>query len=240
MKIHPKALIVDGDPGIGRMLRVVLESERYRVLWRRTGLEGIALGVKWRPDVFILELDLPDGDGFAVLHSLREWSDAQVIILSRRTSTAEKVRALDAGANDYMVKPFATEELTARLRALMRSELPTDDGPLLVIGSLKIDLATHKSTANGCSLQLTATEEAILHILARHAGKIVPWQHLVRAIWGTDTNTKILDLRVHISRLRRKLEMRGANDPIRVQGTGGYTLSIASDRECATLNPAMP
>jgi two-component system, OmpR family, KDP operon response regulator KdpE len=215
------------------MLRVVLEGERYKVLWSRRGRDGIAEGVKWRPEVFILELDLPDMDGFAVLHTVRESSDAPVLILSGRTGTADKVRALDSGANDYMVKPFAPEELAARLRVLLRSELPTDDGPVFISGGLTIDMATREVAVNGCSLVLSATEGAVLHILARHAGKIVPWRRLVRSIWGTDTAAKVHDLQVHISRLRRKLEMRGATGLIRGQSAVGFTLSFAPDDGCA-------
>jgi two-component system KDP operon response regulator KdpE len=176
-------------------------------------------------------------DGFAVLHAIREWSDAPVLILSGRTSTADKVRALDAGANDYVVKPFAPEELAARLRVLLRSEPPTDDGPSFVNGAMKIDMATREVTVNGRLLGLSATEEAVLHILARHAGKIVPWRRLVRAIWGTDTGTKIHDLKVHISRLRRKLEMRGAAGLIKGQSAVGYTLSLAPYDACAVTYP---
>jgi two-component system, OmpR family, KDP operon response regulator KdpE len=233
-------MVMDGDPGIGRMLRVFLGSERYRVRWCRGGAEGLAEGVRWRPEVFILELELPDADGFAVLRSLREWSEAPVLILSGRTGTADKVRALDAGANDYLEKPFAPEELAARLRVLLRDELPTDDGPVLVSGALRIDMATREVTVNGSPLGLSATEEAVLHILARHAGRIVPWRRLVRAIWGTDAAPKIHDLQVHISRLRRKLETRGATDLIRGRIAVGYTLFLAPVGEFAVPDPALP
>jgi two-component system KDP operon response regulator KdpE len=233
-------LIVDGDPGIGRMLRVLLEGEKYRVLWSRRGMDALVEGVRWRPDLFILELDLPDEDGFAVLRALREWSEAPVMILSWRTGTTDKVRALDAGANDYLVKPFAPEELAARLRVLLRSELPTDDGPLLVSGALRIDMATRRVTVNGRELELAATEEVILHILARHAGRIVPWRRLVRAVWGTDAGRKIHDLKVHIARLRRKLQTRGAAGLIRGRSAVGYTLSLSPDPGSAALNPALP
>jgi two-component system KDP operon response regulator KdpE len=219
------------------MLRVVLESERFRVLWSRKGRDGLAEGVRWRPEVVIMELDLPDMDGFAVLQAIREWSEAPILILSGRTSTADKVRALDAGANDYMVKPFAPEELAARLRVLLRSELPTDDGPAFVNGAIRIDMATREVTVNGRSLGLSATEEAVLHILARHAGKIVPWRRLVRTIWGTDTGSKIRDLKVHISRLRRKLETRGSTGLIKAHSGVGYTLSLAPDHEGTVAYP---
>ena len=217
------------------MLRAMLEGERYKVLWSRKGESGLTQAVECRPDVIILELDLPDGDGFAVLAALREWNEAPVLILSGRAGVADKVRAFDAGANDYMVKPFAPEELAARLRVLQRSELPTSDGPLLVSGALRIDMATREVTMNGCSLEFTATEEAILFILARHAGKLVPCQRLIRAIWGTAAVTKISELHVYIARLRRKLDEHGGDNLIRGDGSEGYGLSLAADNESAPL-----
>lgn len=230
---------MDHDPGIGRLLRVLLEAERYRVLWRRSGADGLAEGVRSRPEAFILELDLPDGDGLAVLRALREWSGAPVLILSGRAGTQDKVRALDAGANDYMVKPFAPEELVARLRVLLRCEPPTDDGPLLVSGALRIDMATRRITVNGRPLKLAATEEAILHILARHAGKIVPCKRLVRAIWGGDSGARIHELQVFVARLRRKLEMRGGDNLIRGVGQMGYTLPLGHDSDQVLLNSGL-
>lgn len=239
LKPHPKVLIVDDDPAIGRMLRVILESERYRVLWSRSGADGLAQGVESRPDVIILELDLPDGDGFAVLDALREWNGAPVLMLSNRADVADIVRALDSGANDYMVKPFAPEELAARLRVLLRSEPPTSDGPLLVNGPLRIDMATREMTMNGCRLELTATEEAVLYILAHHAGKLVPRGRLVRAVWGTNDANKVHDLQVHIARLRRKLEEHGGNNLIRGEGSVGYSLSLAANHECTDLKTVL-
>jgi two-component system KDP operon response regulator KdpE len=147
----------------------------------------------------------------------------------------DKVRALDAGANDYVAKPFAPAELAARLRVLQRCEPPTDGGPLVVSGTLQIDLATRAATVSGHPLKLTATEEAVLFILARHAGKLVPQQHLTRVIWGTDAADKIVELRVYIARLRRKLEEHGGNNLIRGEGTVGYGLAFAPDQECAAL-----
>jgi two-component system, OmpR family, KDP operon response regulator KdpE len=220
---------MDDDPAIGRLLRVLLEGERYKVLWRRSGAEGLAEGVESRPDVFILELDLPDGDGLEVLRALRQWSDAPVMILSARAAVQDVVRALDAGANDFMVKPFAPEELAARLRVLLRSEPPACDGPLLVSGALRIDMASREMTVNGIPLMLTATEEAVMLILARHAGKIVPRGHLVNAVWGAPEPRKVHDLQVHVARLRRKLEESGANNLIQDAEGIGYTLAPAAD-----------
>jgi len=235
LKPHPKVLIIDDDPAIGRLLRVLLESERYKVVWSRNGASGLTQAVEGRPDVIILELDLPDGDGFTILDALREWNQAPVLILSGRARIADKVRALDAGANDYIVKPFAPEELAARLRVLQRDEPPQSDGPLLLTGALKIDMATREATVSGCSLDLTATEEAVLYMLARHAGKLVPRGRLIRAIWGTDSANKLRDLHVHIARLRRKLEKCGGNNLIRGDGSAGYSLALVADHECAVF-----
>ena len=221
------------------MLRVLLEGERYKVLWSRTGEDGLAQALEARPDVVILELDLPDGDGFAVLDALREWSAEPVLILSGRVGVADKVRALDAGANDYLVKPFSPEELTARLRVLLRCELPTNDGPFLVNGPLKIDMATHKVTVNDRAPELTATEEAVLYVLARHVGRFIPRRRLIRSIWGVDAADKIHHLQVHIGQLRRKLEDCGGPHLIRGEGGLGYSLVLVPDPICTDPQTAV-
>ena len=231
MKPHPKALIVDDDPAIGRMLRILLEGERYKVWWSRNRESGLTQAVEIRPDVILLELDLPDGDGFAVLDGLREWNEAPVLIISGRAGVADKVRALDSGANDYLVKPFAPEELAARLRVLQRSEFTPGDGPLLISGPLRIDLDTREVTVNGLPLTLTATEEALLYILARHAGKIVPYPRLLRAIWGTEATHKLNTLFVHIAHLRRKLEELGGKNLIQGEGSAGYCLALTAESD---------
>jgi two-component system KDP operon response regulator KdpE len=235
LKPHPKVLIVDGDPATGRMLRVLLEAGRCRVLWTRDLAEGLAETVEKRPDVIVLELDLPDCDGFEALDALREWTDAPVLMLSGRASIADRIRALDAGANDFVTKPFAPEELAARLRVLLRSGPPESEGPLWVSGALRIDMATREMTANGFPLGLTETEEAVLYILARHAGKVVPHERIIRAVWGASSPGKIHDLQVHVARLRRKLEERGAHKMIRGQGGVGYSLALSAEHEYAAL-----
>jgi two-component system KDP operon response regulator KdpE len=227
LKPHPRILVVDGDPAMGRMLRVFLDAGRYRVIWARSLAEGLEETMDKRPDAIILEFDLPDGDGLGALAALREWSNAPVLMLSERATISDKIRALDAGANDFMVKPFAPEELAARLRVLLRSEPAEGDGPLMVSGPLRIDMATREMTANGYPLGLTATEGAVLYILARHAGKVVPSERIVRAVWGTGAARKLHDLQVHISRLRRKLGEHGAPRLIRGQGAMGYSLALA-------------
>lgn len=231
LKPHPKVLIVDDDPATGRMLRVVLESKRYRVLWSRNRSEALKEAVEQRPDVIVLELDLPDGDGILFLEALREWNEAPVIILTGRTGISDKVRALDAGANDYLVKPFAPEELAARLRVLLRYETLTGDGPVLVSGNLEINMATRRMTMNGTALDLTATEEALLYILARHVGKLVPRRRLIRAIWGIYSARKTHDLQVHIAHLRRKFEEHGGGNLIGGDGNVGYRLSMLFSKD---------
>ena len=213
------------------MLRIFLEGERYKVLWSRTGESGLRKAAENRPDIIILEIDLPDGDGFAVLGALREWSEAPVLILSERVGVAEKVRALDSGANDFLAKPFAPEELAARLRVLQRCETPNSDVSLLVTGTLKIDMATRQATVDGHPLTLTAIEEAVFFILARHAGRLVPWPRLLSAIWGTDAASKIGELRVYIAQLRRKLEEHGGSGLILGDGQVGYSLALSAEHE---------
>ena len=239
MKPHPKVLIVDGDPATGRMLRMVLEAGRFRVFWSRSIAEGLAETLERHPDAIVLELNLPDGDGFGALEAFREWTNAPVLILTGRAGIADKIRALDAGANDYLVKPFAPEELAARLRVLLRDEPPASDGPLLVSGALRIDMATREMTSNGIPLGLTATEEAVLYILARHAGKVVPHERIIRAVWGVSSAGKIHDLQVHIARLRRKLEERGAHRLIRGEGGMGYSLALSSEHEYTAIKTVM-
>ena len=232
LKPHPKVLIVDDDPGIGRLLRIFLKGERYKVLWSRNGGSALTQAVESRPDVIILELDLPDGDGFAVLEGLRDWNETPVLILSGRAGVADKVRALDSGANDFLAKPFAPEELAARLRVLQRCETPTSDVSLLVSGALKTDMSTRQVTVNGHRLALTATEEAAFYILARHTGRLVPRPRLIRAIWGTDAASKNAELHVYIAQLRRKLEKHGGFNLIRGDGSVGYSLALSTDHEC--------
>jgi two-component system KDP operon response regulator KdpE len=225
MKTRSKVVVLDGDPGIGRMLGIVLRGEGYRVKWCRTGAEGLMLCAGWRPSVLILELDLPDGPGLSVLKDLRYWSEAPVLILSERKSSADKVAALDAGANDYLVKPFDSAELAARLRVFLRQAGAVNDSPFVAVGPLRIEMETHKVVVDGLSLKLPAIEDVILNILARHIGQVVPWRRLARTIWGEAGPTNIRTLRVHVSSLRRKLESKGAYDLINGRSSVGYSLS---------------
>jgi two-component system KDP operon response regulator KdpE len=218
-------LLIDNDKAIGRMLDILLRGEHYRITWALSGRDGLALASANRPDLIILELSLPDIDGFALLQSLREWVAVPMMILSVRGAVEDKVRALNGGANDYMTKPFAGEELLARLRVLQRSEPVMTDPPILIAGPVRVDMATHNVTIDGEAVVLTATEDAIFYLLARHVGRCVSCAHLVGAVWGADLPEKIDELREYIWRLRRKFQMKGAENLIRSHGRTGYMLA---------------
>jgi two-component system KDP operon response regulator KdpE len=225
LKPRPTALIVDGELAVRRLVRRVLEQERYKVVEAESGRGGLETAVGQRPDVIILELDLPDIGGLVFLRRLREWSSKPVLILSERSEASDKVDALDCGADDYLTKPFDADELLARLRVLQRSLPGIPDGPLLVEGDLRVNLATHEVTIKGVKLDFTPTEEALFYVLARHAGKTVTCKHLVRCIWGTDQDDKIQDARVYVGHLRKKLGAYG-EILIKTEDSVGYRLLL--------------
>jgi two-component system, OmpR family, KDP operon response regulator KdpE len=231
MKLHPTALIIDGELAVRRLVRILLEEERYKVIGVETGRKGLEAAVEQQPDVIVLELDLPDTDGLIVLRRIREWSQKPVLILSERTSAADKVSAFDCGADDYVTKPFDNVELLARLRVIQRRWPGVPDSPLLIEGDLIVNLASHEVTLRGQKLDFTPTEEALFYLLARHAGKTVTCKHIVRCIWGTDEHDKIRDVRVYVTYLRRKLGVYGGEILIKTEDGIGYRLSLANRQE---------
>ena len=224
MKPRPIVLAIDADKGTRRLLRQVLEPRGYRVFDADTARRGLEEAVELRADVIILELDLPDLDGLQVLERLREWSRAAVLVLSGRANESDKVAALDAGANDYLTKPFGSSELLARLRVLQRPIPWVMDGPLLQEGEFLVNLATHEVRIHGRRLQLTPTEEALFCLLIRYPGKVVTSTHLVRSLWGPEAENKTRDLQVHLGTLRKKLEAHGDRVRIETNGSIGYKL----------------
>jgi len=229
--------VIDKDRAVRRLLRSVLEPNGYRVFEAENGGTGLAEAVECKPDVILLETALSDGEGLTVLQGLREWSSTPVLVLSEETDDEAKVAALDAGANDYMTKPFSSAELLARLRVLQRPVLNEPDGPFLIEGELVANLATHEITLGGRAIRLTPKEEALFYVLARYAGKVVTRTHLIRALWGAHDEQRTHDLQVLVAQVRKKLEPYGAELLIRTEGHLGYSLTLSPQREPA-LSPA--
>lgn len=221
---QPTVLIIDDEPPIRRLLRAALEPHGYRVCEAENGQLGLQEAVASRPDVVILDLGLPDQDGIQVLKRLREWSQTPVLVLSVRDREGDKVAALDQGADDYLTKPFGTAELLARLRVLLRRAPGAAEEPVLAIGPLEVDVAAHVVRVDGREVGLTATEFALLRVLAQHAGRVVTHQFLLRSVWGPAAETQSQYLRVYITHLRRKLEGEGSRHFIRTETGIGYRL----------------
>lgn len=199
-------LIIDDEPQIRKFLRISLASQGYRVLEAATGGEGLSQAALGKPELVVLDLGLPDMDGQAVLQELRVWCEAPIIVLSVRASEAQKVQALDAGANDYVTKPFGIQEFLARVRGLIRQRAAGDSGEAAVsIGPLRIDRALRQVTLAGAPVELTRKEYAVLSQLARFPGRLITQQQLLTDIWGPTHADKSHYVRIVIGHLRRKL-----------------------------------
>ncbi|MCY7343543.1 MAG: response regulator [Pseudonocardia sp.] len=209
-----RVLVVDDDPQILRALRINLTAHGYQVLLAADGGSALRAAADGHPDVVVLDLGLPDIDGTEVIAGLRGWTTVPIIVLSARTGAAETVQALDAGADDYITKPFGMAELLARLRAAVRrAAVSAVDGEASVdAGDFTVDLAAKKVVrAGGDEVHLTPTEWGVLELLVRHRGKLVGQRELLRAVWGPNYGTETNYLRVYLAQLRRKLE----NEPAR-------------------------
>jgi two-component system KDP operon response regulator KdpE len=199
-------LLVEDDPALRRALRTTLRSREFNVLEAATGESALIVAADGRPDVVILDLGLPDLDGLDVLHRLRAFSDVPVIVLTARDEQSEKVRALDAGADDYVTKPFDTEELLARIRAALRRVPNAVAQPAVVrVDDLEIDLARRLVMRGDEQVHLTRTELTLLEQLARHPGKLLTQEYLLREVWGPGYGTESNYLRVYVGQLRKKL-----------------------------------
>jgi two-component system KDP operon response regulator KdpE len=204
----PHILVIDDEPQILRALRTILGAHKYRVTVAQTGEEGLALAAAEHPDIIILDLGLPDMDGITVCAQLREWTEVPIIILSVRDQERDKVKALDAGADDYLVKPFGIEELMARIRVALRhlAKSQGDHETLIASGPIEIDLVRHIVKRDGIEVKLTATEFKLLAHLASHAGKVLTHQNILSNVWGSEYLDNVEYLRVFMSQLRKKLE----------------------------------
>lgn len=206
-----RMLVIEDDPGIRRFLRVALEAQGFDLIEAASGKDGIAKAATANPDLVILDLGLPDIDGKDAIASIREWSQVPILILSVRQAEEEKVAALDAGANDYVVKPFGIAELLARVRALLRiaaGHVKADAE--IVQGDLRVDLARHEVRLAGAVVRLTRKEFDLLALLARNAGRILTHRQLLNEIWGPAHEHDLQYLRVFVGRLRAKL----GDDPL--------------------------
>ena len=202
-------LVVDDDQQILRALRINLSAHGYHVLLAPDGASALRVAADGHPDVVVLDLGLPDIDGVEVIEGLRGWTTVPIIVLTARTGGAETVRALDAGADDYVTKPFGMAELLARLRAAVRrAAVSTVDGEAVVdAGDFRVDLEAKRVVlADGTPVHLTPTEWGVLELLVRHCGKLVGQRELLRAVWGPNYGSETNYLRVYLAQLRRKLE----------------------------------
>jgi two-component system KDP operon response regulator KdpE len=197
--------VIDDEAPIRRFLRVALEAEGYGVIEAGTAREGLAMAAREAPGLVVLDLGLPDADGLSVLRDLRGWSQVPVLILSVRADEGDKVEALDAGAQDYVVKPFGVKEFLARVRGLLRDRGTEAVPSLLTIGPLRIDAANHSATMDEVPLHLTRREFDLLWMLASHRGRLVTQEMILRAIWGPAHADDSQYLRVYIRQLRQKL-----------------------------------
>ena len=221
------ALVIDDEPQIRKLLRIVLEQEHYRALESDSGRHGLSEVALRRPDVVLLDLGLPDMDGLEVLRRVRQWSQVPVLILSVKDSPEDKVAGLDAGADDYVTKPFEATELLARLRAIQRRAPASAEDAHFEAGHLTIDFNSRNVTVGGREIKLTATEYALLRLLALHAGKVVTQKQLLREVWGPNAEEQSQYLRVYMMHLRKKIEIsEGPDRLLRTESGIGYRLVI--------------
>jgi two-component system KDP operon response regulator KdpE len=231
MSTQPHILVIDDEPQILRALRTILTARQFRVTVANRGNEGLTLAAAQPPDLVILDLSLPDMDGFEVCERLREWTQAPIIVLSVRDSERDKVAALDKGADDYLTKPFGIEELLARIRVALKHSAQAQGATQTVIsaGAVAIDLARHVVTRAGEEIKLTATEFKLVAYLATNADRVLTHQAILTHVWGGADADHVEYLRVYIGQLRKKLEDNPEEPQILLTEPGiGYRF-ISSD-----------
>ncbi|HEV8474311.1 MAG TPA: two-component system response regulator KdpE [Methylomirabilota bacterium] len=225
----PTVVVIEDEPQIRRFLRAALGGEGYRVHEASTGADGLVEVASRQPDVVILDLGLPDTDGLDVIRRVREWSAVPVIILSARGQEADKVAALDAGADDYLSKPFGVDELMARMRVALRHRARVSDGAVdsaFNLGELHVDLAARQVTLGGAHVHLTPIEYRLLTTLVHHAGKVVTHHQLLNEVWGPNATEQAHYVRVYMAHLRHKLEAEPARPRYLLTEAGvGYRLA---------------
>ena len=209
----PLVLLIEDEPQMRRYLRAALESHDYRLVEATTAREGLAQATSHNPDIILLDLGLPDGDGIDLARRIREWASIPIIVISARGKEQDKVAALNAGADDYLTKPFGTDELLARLRVALRhvARAAAPDEPMFSTGELRVDLPARQVFVAGAEVHLTPTEYKLLTTLVRFAGKVVTHRLLLKEVWGPNAVEHTHYLRVYMTQLRHKLE----RDPTR-------------------------
>lgn len=224
----PVVLLIEDDPQIRRFLRTSLGAHGYELIEAVTGRDGLAQAAARTVDAVLLDLGLPDTDGLEVTRRLREWSQVPLIVISARGQEADKVAALDAGADDYVTKPFSLPELLARLRAARRraaQAAPGQEEPVYVVGELRVDVARHQVVAGGREIHLTPTEFKLLALLARNAGRVLTHRQILKEVWGQAYQDNTHHLRVQMHGLRHKLEPEPARPRYLLTEPGvGYRL----------------
>ncbi len=229
-----RVLVVDDESAIRRFLRAALSAQGYIVTEAANGREALNAVIASRPDLIILDLGLPDMEGVEITRRLREWSQTPVIILSVREQEADKISALDAGADDYLTKPFSSGELMARIRVAIRRSTMPEGEPVLQAGDLQIDLSKRIVSVGDKEISLTPTEYDLLRLLMQNAGKVITHRQLLRGVWGPGYETEPHLLRVNISNLRRKIETDPARPRYIVTEPGvGYRMRVSNIPEAA-------
>ncbi len=220
-------LLIEDEPQMRRFLRITLQSQGYRLVESETGNEGMMQAATRNPDVVLLDLGLPDLDGLEVTKRLREWTQTPIIVISAREQEQDKIKALDAGADDYLTKPFNAGELLARIRVALRhvARQKTGDQPVFVLQNLQVDLAQRQVFLDEKEVHLTPIEYKLLVVLIRHAGKVITHTQLLKEVWGPAHVNEVQYLRVYMTQLRHKLEVDPARPRFLMNEPGiGYRL----------------
>jgi len=226
-----RVLVVDDEPQIRRALATNLRARDYVVDLAATGEDALRLAAERHPDVVILDIGLPGIDGIEVVRGLRGWSKVPIVMLSVREDEADKVDALDAGADDYLTKPFGMNELLARMRAALRRSAPTEELPVIESADFSIDLAAKRVSRNGGEVHLTPTEWGLVEQLVRNRGKLVTQRQLLQEVWGPEYSTEANYLRVYMAGLRRKLEPNPSQPRYFITEPGmGYRFELDTER----------
>jgi len=223
-------LVIEDEPQMQRFLRIVLQGQGYSFIEAQTGQEGLVQAATRSPDIILLDLGLPDIDGLEVTRRLREWSDIPIIVLSAREQEQDKIKALDAGADDYLTKPFGAGELLARIRVAVRHKVMRQAGqgePVFILDNLRVDMSQRQVFLNEEEVHLTPIEYKLLTVLIQNAGKVVTHNQLLKEVWGPSYSKETQYLRVYMTQLRHKLELDPARPRFLINEPGiGYRLKI--------------